>query len=88
MSRRGKLSPAAVKNIFKSKEPARLIASRFKVSQNLIYLIRAGRIHREITSRLKAPVRPRGRVEQIRIDVDKLADAILKRLTARLRGRA
>ena len=59
MARPKKLSPAAVRKIFKSKEPARVIASRFKVSENLVYLIRAGRVHRAVTGQLKAPVRPR-----------------------------
>ena len=91
MARKGKLGSAAVRKIFKSVETAKALGSRYGVSQNMIYLIRAGRAHQKVTSGLAAPKRTRGRrsaaTPDARIDIDKLADALLARIIARLRGR-
>jgi hypothetical protein len=90
MARQKKLSPQAVRTIFKSKERAADIAKQFKVSQNLVYLIRARRIHSRVTNRLKEPERPRrGRPsgQNARIDVKQLANAIVQQLVRRLRGK-
>ena len=77
MARPKKLSPQTVRTIFKSTEPASTAAGRFKVSQNLIYLIRAGRVHRDITKRLKPPERARRQrsAGPVNLDVKRLADA-------------
>ena len=90
-----KLSPLIVRSIFQSTESAPATAKQYKVSSNLVYLIRAGRIHKAITAGLKSPPsarRGRGkRTAMPRFEVDRLADAIAKRVVAdlasRLRGR-
>jgi hypothetical protein len=89
MARKGKLTPAAVRAIFKSTESALVMAKRFKVSANLVYLIRARRVHKAITARLKAPLRAERKkpMARMNIDIDRLADAILKRIVDRFRGR-
>ena len=61
MARRGKLKPAAVRNIFKSAETAKALGARYGVSQNMIYLIRSGRAHHKLTNGLAAPTRTRDR---------------------------
>ncbi len=91
MARKGKLGSAAVRKIFKSVETAKALGSRYGVSQNMIYLIRSGRAHQKVTGGLAAPKRTRGRrsaqAPDARIDINKLADALLNRIVARLRGR-
>jgi hypothetical protein len=49
------LSPSVVRKIFQSEEPGPATAKRYKVSTNLVYLIRGGRIHKEITMALGSP---------------------------------
>jgi len=87
-----KLTPAAVRKIFRSTGPAKDDASRYDVSLNLVYLIRQGKVHKPITEKLAAPVRSRGRgpskASTARIDVKALANAIVEGLTARLVGKA
>jgi hypothetical protein len=93
MARPKKLTPAAVRRIFKSTGSAPTIAKQFGVSANLVYLIRTGRIHKKATVAMAAPARPRERQRatggSANIDVKALADAIIDRLSARLfsRGR-
>jgi len=92
--RRRKLSPAQVRAIFKSREPAVKTAAKYGVSPNLVYVIQARHIHKAITQNMKAPRRTRrrgragsARAGTVRVDLNKLADAIVKRLISRLRGR-
>src|ERR1700742_2330106 len=93
MARAKKLRPAAVRAIFKSTEPATKVGPKFGVSTNLVYLIRAGRIHKHVTSSLSAPVQARGRGRPPAVaglgslDMTKLADTIIDRLLARLSSR-
>jgi flagella basal body P-ring formation protein FlgA len=90
-----RLSPRVVRAIFRSTEPAAATAKRYKVSPNLVYLIRGRRIHKATTIGLKSPqlTRREGRRQQAapRLDVDRLADAISKKvvrdLVDRLRGK-
>jgi hypothetical protein len=49
------LSPSVVRKIFQSKESAPATAERYKVSTNLVYLIKGGRIHKDITMALRSP---------------------------------
>jgi hypothetical protein len=91
-----RLPQRVVRAIFQSREPAAATAKRYKVSPNLVYLIRGRRIHKATTMGLKSP--PMARREGRRgraaapIDVTRLADAIskkvVKELVNRLRGRA
>ena len=91
MARSRKLNPQAVRTIFKSKDPAAAVAKQFKVSQNLVYLIRARRVHARITDRLKAPEMPRRRRgpraanQPMKLDVNRLAAAIVRQLMRQLR---
>ena len=93
MARPRKLTPAAVRKIFKSTGSAPTLAKQFGVSANLVYLIRNGRIHKKVTGAMAAPARALGRQRttggSANIDVKALADAIIDRLSARLfsRGR-
>jgi transposase len=87
-----KLTVAQVRSIFKSKEPAADVAKRFDVSANLIYLIWSRRVHKAATEAIRKPIRRRARSLRkdigggpIRIDIDKLADALMKRFVSRLR---
>jgi hypothetical protein len=88
MARPKKLTPAAVKSIFKSSDPAAKVGARFGVSTNLVYLIRSGRIHKKITSTMsapaKAPAKQRAATIAAGINMNALADAIIDRLMARL----
>lgn len=87
MAKKRKLAPAVVRTIFKSTDSAPAVARRFKVSANLVYLIRSKRIHKAVTARLKAPLRRATARARIQIDIDRLADAIVKRIADRLRGK-
>jgi hypothetical protein len=91
MPRKRKLTPAAVRRIFKSNETAKALGTRYGVSQNMIYLIRSGRAHQGLTKGLPARDRQRrGRpatAANVNIDIKALADALLDRLIARLRSR-
>ena len=90
-----KLSPQVVRSIFELTESAPATAKRHKVSPNLVYLIRDRRIHKAVTEGLKGPARvKRGRGKAVvgaRIDVNRLADSISKKivkdLVDRLRGK-
>ena len=92
MARPGKLTPAAVRAIFKSTESAPKVAGRFGVSTNLVYLIRQRKIHKKVTATLASPSRANGRSRRVPsasgVDVKSLADAIIDRLIARLSSRA
>ena len=92
MARARKLKPAAVRAIFKSTEPATKVGPKFGVSTNLIYLIRAGRIHKQITAKMSPPVKARGRqrgaAAPANLDMTALADAIIDRLLARFSSKA
>jgi hypothetical protein len=91
MPGRGKLSPAAVHKIFKSTDTAKVLGARHGVSQQMVYLIKSGRVHKKLTSGLTAPPRTRGRrtarKPDVRSDINALADALLKRIIARLKRR-
>lgn len=89
-----KLSAKQVKTIFLAREPADKVAAKFKVSPNLVYLIRARRIHKAVTQNIRKPIRKRRKLGgaassgprgQVRIDIDQLADTILKKFFTRLR---
>jgi transposase-like protein len=92
---RGKLNPAKVRAIFTSRDPAKEIATKYGVSHNLVYLIQARRIHKTVTENIRAPRRTRrrgramttARTGTVRVDLNKLANAIVKRLIMRLRGK-
>ena len=99
MARLRKLTPASIRDIFKSDETAKALGARYGVSQHMIYLIRSGRAHRNLTHRMPVQKRGRGRpasaksgkvsaglgaIEQI--NVKALADALLDRFMARLLG--
>jgi hypothetical protein len=95
-----KLSPSVVRKIFQSKETAPETAKRYKVSTNLVYLIKGGRIHKDITMALGSPqiakrergkgtvAPPRGRgTASPELDTDRLADAIAEKVMAQLASR-
>jgi hypothetical protein len=91
-----RLTPAVVRAIFKSVDPVVRIAKRFKVSPNLVYLIHGRKIHQAVTEDIRAPRRTgrrrrrstlSARAATVRIDLDRLADRIVKRLIQRLRAR-
>jgi hypothetical protein len=97
-----RLSPATVRAIFRSKEPASQVAARHHVSVNLVYLVQQRKIHKSITKSIRKPIRKRrsrarGGYGQPtpRIDVNRLADRVaelvtkrvLKGLVDRLRGK-
>jgi len=100
MARLRKLTPAAIRDIFKSGETAKALGVRYGVSQHMIYLIRSGRAHRSLTNRMPVQKRGRGRpasakkgraasvgrAELAGINVKALADALLDRFMARLLG--
>jgi transposase-like protein len=92
MARPKKLKPAAVRKIFKSTGSASTVAKEFGVSANLIYLIRGGRVHKQITGTMASPGRGQRRgvlpASVANIDVKRLADAIIDGLIARFRQRA
>jgi len=83
MPRKRKLTPAAVRRIFKSNETAKTLGTRYGVSQNMIYLVRSGRAHKKLTKALAGSKRSRG--SDLKIDINALADALLDRIIARLR---
>lgn len=87
-----RLTPAQVRAIFMGSDSAEVAAKRFRVSPTLVYLIRSRRVHRTKTEGLRGPRRVRRRSSRAsttaaQIDVDKLAEAIVKRLVRILRGR-
>jgi hypothetical protein len=90
-----RLSPRIVQAIFQSTKPAAATAKRYKVSPNLVYLIRGRRIHKATTIGLKSPQitrrESRKPLATPRFDVDQIADAISKKvvreLVSRLRGK-
>ena len=87
------LKPAQVKAIFLSRQPTKDVAKKFRVSQNLVYLIQARRIHKDVTEGIRAPRRARrrgraggaARMTPLKIDMRRLADEIVKRLLKHLR---
>jgi hypothetical protein len=89
MPRKHKLSAAAVRKIYTSKESAQSLSARYGVSPNSVYLIRQGRRRQDVTRSLtKGTVTrkrraPRRTVEPT--DMKALADAVLDRLIARLK---
>lgn len=100
MARLRKLTPGAIRGIFKSKETAKALGARYGVSQHMIYLIRAGRAHRHLTDSMPVRKRTRGRPAGINpahsartvraggapINLTALADALLDRFMVRLLG--
>jgi hypothetical protein len=89
MPRKQKLSAAAVRKIYTSKESAQSLSARYGVSPNAVYLIRQGRRRQDITRLLTKGTVTRKRRTTRRaakpIDMRVLADAVLDRLIARLR---
>jgi hypothetical protein len=94
------LSPSVVRKIFQSTESAPATAKRYKVSTNLVYLIKGGRVHKDITMALgsrqaakrergKGTVAPeKGRGTALpRFDTSRLADAIAEKVMALLASR-
>ncbi len=51
------LTPATVTAIFKAKDPASELASRYRVSVNLVYLIQQRKIHKAVTEGIRKPIR-------------------------------
>jgi hypothetical protein len=85
------LSAAHVKAIFRSKDPAPVVAKQHKVSTNLVYLIWHRKIHKAITEGIRKPIRKRrariGRKSiqpQARMDVKQLAERIADMVTKRV----
>lgn len=82
MDKRRKISDPDIRQIFKSSEPAPVLGKRFGISEQMIYLIRSGRVHARITQGIqKAPAR---QAAASNVDTIALADAIIDRLIARL----
>jgi hypothetical protein len=85
------LSPNIVRKIFQSTESAPVTAKRYKVSTNLVYLIKGRRIHKDITMALGSPEvakRERGKQSAApEFDADRLADAIADKVVAQIVGR-
>jgi hypothetical protein len=89
-----KLSPSVVRKIFQSTDSAPATAKRFKVSANLVYLIKGGRIHKDVTMALGNPGmtkrdkgggrRAAGAGAGTGIDAERLADAISERVVEEL----
>jgi hypothetical protein len=94
-TKRRKLVPARVRATFKNHEPVATTATKFGVSPNLIYLVRARRIHPTTTQKMRAPRRVRhrrwmivlARRAAVRIDLERLANRIVRNFLKRLRGR-
>jgi hypothetical protein len=88
MARARKLTPAAVRAIFKSTESAPKVASRFDVSANLVYPIRQGKIHKKIIAKLVSPSRtkrrPRPAPSVANLNMKAVADAIIDGFIAQL----
>ena len=84
-----RLSPATVRAIFKSKEPASTLAARYRVSVNLVYLIQQRKIHKAVTEAIRKPIRKRkarasaapAKIAPPRIDIRALADRVAERVT-------
>ena len=85
MDRRRKMSDSQIRAIFKSPETAKTLGRRFGVSEQMIYLIRSRRVHRDLTKGLARgrPARP----ASTKIDTIALADAIIDGFIKRLRLR-
>jgi hypothetical protein len=94
------LSPSVVRKIFQSKDSAPATAKRYKVSTNLVYLIKGGRVHKDITMALGSPqvakrergkatvVPQRGRgTASLEFDTDRLVDAIAEKVMAHVASR-
>jgi hypothetical protein len=86
-----RLSPATVRAIFRSKEPASGLAAKHGVSVNLVYLIQQRKIHKAITESIRKPIRKRkSRTTSLqvsagpRIDVRALADRVAELVTKRV----
>jgi transposase-like protein len=91
-----RLKPAVVRAIFKSVEPVVKTAKKFGVSANLVYLIHGRKIHREVTEDIRAPRRTGRRRRRstlsvraatVKVDLDKLADRIVRHFLKRFRAR-
>lgn len=88
MDRRRKLSDEAIRQIFKSKETSSVLGRRFRISEQMIYLIRSGRAHGRITSGLQKGIAgSRSMSTLTKADIAALADAIIDRLVRRLARR-
>lgn len=93
MARQKRLSPATVRAIFRSKEPASQLAAQHRVSANLIYLIQQRKIHKAVTESIRKPIRKRANrttrarwQSAPRIDVNQLADRLAEVITKRVLG--
>jgi hypothetical protein len=88
MARKRKLNSAQIREIFRSREPAKALSQQFGVSQQMIYLIRSGRYYADITGgpkRARKASRSALLSAQPSVDVNALADAVIDRLIKRLR---
>ena len=89
MPRRQKLSDAAVRKIYASKDSAKELSTQYGVSVNTVYLIRQGRRRQDVTGASAA--RRVGARRQVRrpaerpVDINALADAVIDRLLKRLK---
>ncbi len=97
MPRRQKLSDAAVRRIYASKNSAKELSTQYGVSVNTVYLIRQGRRRQDVTgastARSVKPSTARGvkqgrqvrRPAERQVDINALADAVIDRLLKRLK---
>jgi hypothetical protein len=86
-----RLSPAIVRAIFRSQEPASQIAAQHRVSVNLVYLIQQRKIHKAVTETIRMPIRKRKSRSALgpsrsaaRTDVNRLADRVAELVTKRV----
>jgi hypothetical protein len=86
MARKSKLRPAQIRQIYRSTETAKALGTRYDISQQMIYLIKGGRVHKRITKGLTRRSKSAPAHTQATIDIDALADAIVNRLIKRLRS--
>ena len=90
MPRKQKLSNAAVRRIYTSKNSAKELSTQYGVSVNTVYLIRQGRRRQDVTGasparRVGARRRQMRRPAERPVDINALADAVIDRLLKRLK---
>ena len=87
MDRRRKISDSQIRAIFTSTKTGSVLSKRYGVSEQMIYLIRSGRVHSALTKGLKPPPRPSPSRATKTDMIEALAEAIVNKLVQRLRAR-